>query len=196
MSEICVDCQEKPAANGHRCWACSDRRRRDKAACVDCQKVVKRGTLRCRACHLARLHAEQSTASARQAMSERTKGIPKSEPTKERMREAAKQRDPARYEKGASKRRGRPSGQGAPVGTERVSRGRVLVKCEDGKWRYRYQRMWEAKHGPVPKGFMIHHINFDPMDDRDDNFRLMTKGDHTKLHRIWEASAAYQPKKE
>lgn len=195
MPEMCVDCGERPKTNGNRCWACSDKRRKG-ATCSECGVKVKRGTARCRACHLARLNAAQREPEAREAMRAKTRGVPKTDEVRAHIKAGAMQRPRETLEPMWAATRGKPGHSRLPVGTERMQRGRVIVKCDDGKWRLRSQVMWEAKHGPVPKGFLVHHINFDPLDDRDDNFRLMKKGDHTKLHRIWESSSAYQPKKE
>lgn len=42
--------------------------------------------------------------------------------------------------------------------------------------------VWEAVHGPVPKGCVIHHINGDGKDNRLENLQLMTVGEHLALH--------------
>ncbi len=70
-----------------------------------------------------------------------------------------------------------------PTGTERIVKdGRMTVKCEDGKWRYRSRLMWEAAYGPITSKQIVHHVNEDPMDDRLENFQLVTRAEHMKIH--------------
>jgi len=69
-----------------------------------------------------------------------------------------------------------------PVGSEGVGNGHIIVKCDDGKWRYRARLMWADANGPIPKGMLIHHINEDPFDDRLENFEMVTRAEHARLH--------------
>ena len=41
---------------------------------------------------------------------------------------------------------------------------------------------WEQINGTVPKGYEIHHINFDRADDRIENLQLLSKSEHRLLH--------------
>jgi len=68
------------------------------------------------------------------------------------------------------------------VGAERIENGHIKVKCADGKWRYRARLMWEAANGPIPAGRLIHHRNEDPFDDRLDNFQMVTRAEHARIH--------------
>ncbi len=43
--------------------------------------------------------------------------------------------------------------------------------------------VWEEVNGPRPKGFVIHHINFDKTDFRLENLQLLSNHEHRKLHR-------------
>lgn len=42
--------------------------------------------------------------------------------------------------------------------------------------------MWAEVHGPIPHGMIVHHVNEDPMDDRLENFQLLTRGEHLAVH--------------
>jgi hypothetical protein len=44
--------------------------------------------------------------------------------------------------------------------------------------------VWEAHHGPLPAGFVIHHQNGDPRDDQIENLQMLTRSDHTALHNL------------
>src|SRR5260221_7604151 len=75
--------------------------------------------------------------------------------------------------------RDKPHPFACPAGTERIVKdGRVVVKCEDGKWRYRSRIMWEDANGPIPRGMVIYHRNFDPIDDRLDNLQMLHDSEH------------------
>lgn len=96
----------------------------------------------------------------------------------------------------AKARSGRPAWNRVPVGTIRViTKGtgqRQQIKCADGRWRYLARFMWEQVNGPIPRGHVIHHVNHDPLDDRLDNFQLLTNGAHTRHHADSERSRAAQ----
>lgn len=47
----------------------------------------------------------------------------------------------------------------------------------------RNRLVWEAMNGPIPPGFVVHHINRDRADDRIENLELMRNGDHAHHHR-------------
>lgn len=78
--------------------------------------------------------------------------------------------------------RGQPAWNRKSIGSTRVGNGHIQIKCPDGRWRYRARVMWEAAHGPIPPGHLIHHINHDPFDDRLDNFQLVTRREHMRGH--------------
>lgn len=47
---------------------------------------------------------------------------------------------------------------------------------------YRYQWVWIQAHGPIPKGYHVHHKNENPSDDRLENLEMLAKGVHAKHH--------------
>lgn len=54
---------------------------------------------------------------------------------------------------------------------------------DDGK---KYKQIFEHRvvwGQPVPKGFVIHHINENPSDNRIENLQLMSLSEHTRLHK-------------
>lgn len=83
----------------------------------------------------------------------------------------------------AAHMRTRPHPFAVPAGTERIVKdGRMSVKCEDGKWRYRSRLVWTAANGPIPPGGIIHHVNEKPLDDRLENLQLVSRAEHARIH--------------
>ena len=68
----------------------------------------------------------------------------------------------------------------------RPSDGRVYAHywSDDGRRRtvYRYQWRWERAFGHLPKGWVLHHKNRNPTDDRLENLQPMTSSDHKREH--------------
>jgi len=48
--------------------------------------------------------------------------------------------------------------------------------------QFEHRRVWEDAHGPIPDGYVVHHLNEDKLDNRLDNLCLMRRGDHGELH--------------
>ena len=78
----------------------------------------------------------------------------------------------------------------------------------DGANRYRPEHIliWEATHGPIPKGHQIHHLNGIPDDNRLANLVCMNRWEHYLLHylsdypdlvrlfwRAWQRNHVQQP---
>lgn len=52
----------------------------------------------------------------------------------------------------------------------------------NGRQVREHRHIWENNYGKIPKGYQIHHINGDKLDNRIENLKLMKTGEHTKLH--------------
>lgn len=103
-------------------------------------------------------------------------------------------------------KKGRPNGREKPIGTvtvriDRNGNPRAFVKvAEKGRYRERARVVWTAKHGPIPRGMLIHHRDRNSLNDSLDNLQLMTRGEHVNEHRseqtetrwrrYWEARGA------
>jgi len=42
--------------------------------------------------------------------------------------------------------------------------------------------VWEQNYGQIPEGYVIHHINHDPLDNRIENLQMIEKREHLRLH--------------
>lgn len=50
------------------------------------------------------------------------------------------------------------------------------------KRKYAHILVWEKHNGPIPKGYEIHHINYDRLDNRIKNLSCMPQIEHSRLH--------------
>jgi hypothetical protein len=48
---------------------------------------------------------------------------------------------------------------------------------------FEHRRVWVETNGPIPAGFVVHHKNENPQDNRLENLALLRRGEHSKLHR-------------
>lgn len=71
-----------------------------------------------------------------------------------------------------------------PIGTEVVHKTgntvRVKVKISDGTWRYKHHVVWEAAHGPVPKGFQLRFIDGNPLNCALENLHIASPSERTR----------------
>ena len=54
--------------------------------------------------------------------------------------------------------------------------------AEPSSWKAYAVFLWEETYGKVKKDYVIHHINKDPLDDRLDNFEMLSRSEHLKCH--------------
>ncbi len=49
-----------------------------------------------------------------------------------------------------------------------------------GKKRYamEHRLIWEQANGPIPKGWVVHHLNGDKLDNRLENLAAMPRNEH------------------
>ena len=51
-----------------------------------------------------------------------------------------------------------------------------------GKSVLEHRHIWKNKYGKIPKGYTLHHINKDKLDNRIENLQLLLISEHLKLH--------------
>jgi hypothetical protein len=73
-------------------------------------------------------------------------------------------------------------------GTTQSTDGYVYVRANHtsgaGAYRPRHYLVWEQTHGqPLPKGWVVHHLNGIKGDDRPENLVGMSRGDHHRKPR-------------
>jgi len=77
-----------------------------------------------------------------------------------------------------------------PLGSVRIRRethtglDRAWIKtAEPNVWRKRAVVVWEAAHGPVPRGSVVHHRDRNSLNDSIDNLQGLTRKQHADEHR-------------
>ena len=60
----------------------------------------------------------------------------------------------------------------------------IITSTKEGNLKKRVHRLiWEDWYGkPVPKGYVIHHINGDKTDNRIQNLQCVSNGNHIRFH--------------
>jgi hypothetical protein len=86
---------------------------------------------------------------------------------------------------------GHPSHNKLPVGSVRERREthtglmRAWVKvAEPNVWKTRAVIVCESIHGPLPRGYVVHHKDRDSLNDNPLNLVALTRKDHQNEHRL------------
>ena len=67
-----------------------------------------------------------------------------------------------------------------PVGSESKTKGYIRVKVANPNvWRQRSHIVWEeANEEPLPEGWIVRHIDEDPLNDAPENLKAMPRSQH------------------
>lgn len=60
--------------------------------------------------------------------------------------------------------------------------GRYKRKNKNGKNLQLHRLIWETYRGPIPKGYIVHHINGNKKDNRIENLSCISVKEHNKIH--------------
>jgi len=71
-----------------------------------------------------------------------------------------------------------------------VFEGRIYYRTVSGYFqtsgakgaRRLHRDFWESLHGPIPEGYVVHHINFDRANNYSSNLELKPNNEHSRIH--------------
>ncbi len=126
-------------------------------------------------------HQGEALRKMQEAAWAANRGKPRAQHVKQRMREVRIQRSIAHG--------GRPSPYLDGVHTfQSHKEGRWYVWDPETRTRAPHARLvYEKYYGPLPKGYLVHHIDGDSLNDAPENLMAMTRRDHVTLHLYWSA---------
>jgi HNH endonuclease/NUMOD3 motif len=59
----------------------------------------------------------------------------------------------------------------------------VIVPFQGARHKvYVHRLIWEEAYGPIPDGYVVHHINGDRLDNRLENLECLSNAEHTSHH--------------
>ena len=85
----------------------------------------------------------------------------------------------------------RAHGDPGPSGLARGKNGDGCIEqgyrsfAVNGKRKREHVMVWEAAHGPIQRGYVVHHVNHDKLDNRLENLELLTRAEHVAKHNRW-----------
>ena len=85
-----------------------------------------------------------------------------------------------KYGLGNKSRRGQ-HGRGGPLST---NHGYLNTYDREGRQCGVHRGCWEAHHGAVPNGFVVHHDDEDRLNNAIENLACMTNAEHLRLHAV------------
>jgi hypothetical protein len=68
---------------------------------------------------------------------------------------------------------------------------RITSRKEGNNGKYLHRLIWEEHYGEIPEGFVIHHKNGNPQDNRIENMEMMPHSNHVSLHNCGESHPFY-----
>lgn len=66
--------------------------------------------------------------------------------------------------------------------TGTISKNGYRVITINNRREYEHRLVWKQHYGEIPKGYHIHHINGNKLDNRIENLELINLSEHEKLH--------------
>ena len=66
----------------------------------------------------------------------------------------------------------------SPKGCRTVTESHIF----QGAFVPTHRAIWEHFNGPIPEGYVVHHIDFDPLNNLPENLQLLTAGEHIGVH--------------